>query len=56
MSYDLDYLVIGICVDYRIKRHSRSMKEYERGKCLIRKFLFDYYDEAIKILASYVGI
>jgi hypothetical protein len=47
MSNDLDYEIIVMCVENNIRRGSRNVKDYERGKTLINELFPDRYEEAI---------
>jgi len=60
-QYEIGYLLLKMnieimCVENNIRRGSRNIKDYERGKALVTKLFPDRYEEAIKELADYVGI
>jgi hypothetical protein len=56
MSNDLDYEIIAMCVENNIRRGSRNVKDYERGKALVARLFPDRYEEAIVELAEFVGV
>jgi hypothetical protein len=56
MSFDLDYEIIVMCAENNIRRGSRNVKDYERGKTLINELFPDRYEEAIVELAEFIGV
>ena len=58
----LEQEIINVLIGYNVQKDSESLLEYERGKKILYNYypysdhIFEDYQQAIKILAEWVGV